>query len=79
MTLITVYPKDTMDEKTRIQKDITMFEENIKKTKLQTNKAIELATQYYQDSKYYLDKKDYFTAFGCINYAHGLLDAIIKF
>ena len=23
-------------------------------------------------------KKDYFTAFGCINYAHGLLDAILK-
>ncbi|MDH7507725.1 MAG: DUF357 domain-containing protein, partial [Candidatus Thermoplasmatota archaeon] len=28
---------------------------------------------------YYLEKNDYFTAFGCINYAHGLLDAIIKF
>ncbi|MCK5636423.1 MAG: DUF357 domain-containing protein, partial [Thermoplasmatales archaeon] len=30
------------------------------------------------DSKYYLEKKDYFTAFGCINYAHGLLDSILK-
>ena len=49
-----------MDEKTRIQKDIVMFEENIKNTKIQQNKAIELATQYYQDSKYYLEKKDYF-------------------
>ena len=68
-----------MDQKTRIKKDITMFEENIKNTNLQQNKIIELATQYYQDSKYYLEKKDYFTAFGCINYAHGLLDAIIKF
>ena len=68
-----------MDEKTRIQKDIVMFEENIKNTKIQQNKAIELATQYYQDSKYYLEKKDYFTAFGCINYAHGLLDAKIKY
>jgi len=68
-----------MDEKTRIEKDIVMFEENIKTTKTQQNKAIELAIQYYQDSKYYLEKKDYFTAFGCINYAHGLLDANIKF
>ena len=42
-------------------------------------KTIELAIQYYKDSKYYNDKKDYFTSFGCINYAHGLLDAIIKF
>jgi hypothetical protein len=70
-----------MDEKTRIQKDIAMFEENVKKTKTTKNnqKIIELAAQYFEDSKYYLEKKDFFTAFGCINYAHGLLDAIIKF
>jgi hypothetical protein len=73
-----------MDEKTRIQKDIIMFEENIKKPEkinltCSQKKTIELATQYYKDSKYYKDKKDYFTSFGCINYAHGLLDAIIKF
>ncbi|MCU0851009.1 MAG: DUF357 domain-containing protein [Candidatus Thermoplasmatota archaeon] len=72
-----------MDEKTRVQKDIVMFEENIKQlnhTKLseKQKKIIELATQYYQDTRYYSEKKDYFTAFGCINYAHGLLDAILK-
>ena len=72
-----------MDEKTRVQKDIVMFEENIKQindtllTEKQ-KKIIELATQYYQDTKYYSQKKDYITAFGCINYAHGLLDAILK-
>lgn len=73
-----------MEQKTRIKKDIVMFEENILKTKKiklisSQKKTIELAKQYYEDSKYYLDKKDLFTAFGCINYAHGLLDAIIKF
>ena len=72
-----------MDEKTRVQKDIGMFEENITQIDrdiLTENqkKTIELATQYYQDTKYYTNKKDYFTAFGCINYAHGLLDAILK-
>ena len=72
-----------MDEKTRVQKDIVMLEENIKQlnhTKLseKQKKIIELATQYYQDTRYYSEKKDYFTAFGCINYAHGLLDAILK-
>ena len=60
-----------------------MFEENLKKIndkiKLENSKVLELACQYYEDSKYYLEKKDYFTAFGCINYAHGLLDANIKF
>jgi len=72
-----------MDDKTRIEKDIVMFEDNIQKisnkSKPENSKIIELAKQYYEDSKYYLKKKDYFTAFGCINYAHGLLDAIIKF
>jgi hypothetical protein len=74
----------SLDEKTRIQKDITMFEENIEKTKElkvsnSQEKIIELASQYYEDSKYYFEKKDFFTSFGCINYAHGLLDSIIKF
>ena len=73
-----------MDDKTRIEKDIVMFEENIKKIKQKNmndaqKKTIELAGQYYEDSKYYLGKNDYFTAFGCINYAHGLLDAVLKF
>ena len=73
-----------MDEKTRIEKDIVMFEENLpklhnKKLSEAQEKTVELAKQYYKDSKYYLEKNDYFTAFGCINYAHGLLDSIIKF
>ena len=73
-----------MDEKTRIKKDIVMFEENLQKMQQrgidgEQNKIVELASQYYEDTKYYLGKKDYFTAFGCINYAHGLLDSVIKF
>ncbi|MCK4365815.1 MAG: DUF357 domain-containing protein [Thermoplasmatales archaeon] len=73
-----------MDEKTRIEKDIVMFEDNIsqindKKLTESQEKTVELAKQYHEDTKYYLDKGDFFTAFGCINYAHGLLDAIIKF
>ncbi len=74
-----------MDEKTRIEKDIIMFEENIKKLeeknkKLLKDPRITIASQYYEDAKYYLNKKrDYFTAFGCINYGHGLLDSLSKF
>jgi uncharacterized protein len=72
-----------MDEQTRVQKDIVMYEENIQEIKEKTlsdpqKKIIELSGQYYQDTKYYAGKKDYFTAFGCINYAHGLLDGILK-
>jgi len=75
-----------MNEKTRIEKDIVMFQENIsnlEKNNLKISqeqiRIVELSKQYFNDSKYYLKKEDYFTAFGCINYAHGLLDAIIKF
>ena len=73
-----------MDEKTRIEKDIVMFEENLsllkeKELNQSQQKTVELSKQYFEDSKYYLEKKDYFTAFGCINYAHGLLDSITKF
>ena len=73
-----------MDESTRIKKDLIMYEENIKnigKINLDDSqkKIVNLASQYCEDSKYYYSKKDFFTAFGCINYAHGLLDSIIKF
>ena len=72
-----------MDEMTRVKKDIDLFEKNIdllSKKKIDYDiKIVELASQYSFDSKYYYDKNDFFTAFGCINYAHGLLDAIIKF
>ena len=72
-----------MQEIERIKKDIVLFEENISQLKnikldYQQIKILELSKQYFEDSKYYLEKKDYFTAFGCINYAHGLLDAIKK-
>jgi hypothetical protein len=63
----------------RIKKDIELFEKNVENVGSIDEGAvgaIELAKQYYEDAKYYLCKKDYFTAFGCINYAHGLLDAI---
>ncbi len=70
-----------MGETERIKKDITLFEESVTELdslSLASNEeeVIELAKGYYEDTKYYLEKGDYFTAFGCINYAHGLLDGI---
>ncbi len=75
---------ESLDEKTRIEKDIKMFEENISilqkgKTGLTNDPRVAMATDYYHDSQYYLEKNDLFTAFGCINYGHGLLDALLKF
>ena len=34
------------------------------------------AVDYKNDSIYYLEKEDMRTAFGCIEYSHGLLDAL---
>ena len=73
-----------LDEPTRVHKDIVMFDDNLKtldESQLTDSqqKTLELAKQYHYDAKYYYDQNDHFTAFGCINYAHGLLDALIKF
>ncbi|MFH1447666.1 MAG: DUF357 domain-containing protein [Candidatus Micrarchaeota archaeon] len=70
------------DEEKRIKEDMVMFDENIVKAIGKTereNMIIDLATRYRKDAGYYLEKKDYVTSFGCINYAHGLLDALIKY
>jgi len=64
----------------RIESDIRQFYENVGEVKItpQTADVVELAKQYCEDTKYFLEKKDFVTAFGCINYAHGLIDAYRK-
>ena len=52
-----------MDEKTRIDKDIIMFEENIKalnekNEELLNDERVILGSQYYEDAKYYFEKKE---------------------
>ena len=70
-----------MDAIERIEKDIVLFANNIKeiesiKIDKDEKKVVEMAVNYSKDTTYYLEKKDYLTSFGCITYAHGLLDAI---
>ena len=70
-----------MSEAERIKKDVALFEQSLVQLdslSLTDNEAevVEHAKRYYEDTKYYLEKGDYFTAFGCINYAHGLVDGI---
>lgn len=65
----------------RINKDIELFLENIKEIDLNElnnyeNEVVERAKSYFDDTKYYLEKGDLITSFGCITYAHGLLDSI---
>jgi hypothetical protein len=67
----------------RIKKDIRKFEQNQKKLEgrrltKKEKEILELSKLYKEDSIFYLNKKDYFTSFACISYAHGLLDALLK-
>lgn len=68
------------DDKSRIESDIAQFYGNVKEVREtpENKHVLELAKQYCEDTKYFLEKKDYVTAFGCINYAHGLIDAFRK-
>jgi hypothetical protein len=72
---------DKVDAVERIEKDIELFAKNIKeiesiKIDEEEGLVVEMAKNYRKDTDYYLEKMDYLTSFGCITYAHGLLDAI---
>lgn len=64
----------------RIESDIRQFRQNVLEVKEtdETRDVLDLAKRYCEDTAYFLQKKDYVTAFGCINYAHGLIDAYRK-
>jgi len=71
-----------MDCKKRIVVDIEKLDESLKKIEsieftAKEKETIERAKSYKEDSSYYLEKGDEITSFGCITYAHGLIDAII--
>ena len=67
----------------RIEADIEKFDDSIKradKAELseEANEIVELSKMYASDCKSWLKKGEMDTAFSCISYAHGLLDAILK-
>jgi hypothetical protein len=71
-----------MECKERIIIDIKKLDESLKKIgsialTAREEEIVERAKNYKEDSSYYLEKGDEITSFGCITYAHGLLDAII--
>ena len=71
-----------MDCKKRIVADIEKLDESFKKISsieftAEEKEIVERAKSYKEDCKYYLEREDEITSFGCITYAHGLIDAII--
>lgn len=72
-----------MEIEQRIRTDIDRFHQRVSKVrdlklKGEEKQIVELAGMYASDSESWLGKKDFYTSFGCISYAHGLLDAILK-
>ncbi|MEM4633611.1 MAG: DUF357 domain-containing protein [Candidatus Anstonellaceae archaeon] len=65
-------------DRARILSDIKQFYENSSSIEEneENREILDLARRYCEDAKYFLEKEDYITSFGCINYAHGLLDAL---
>ncbi len=75
-------PEDKKTEE-RIEKDILKFYESVDEYKAlqgslgaREKEIAELSEMYASDAKSYLKKGDLYTAFSCISYAHGLLDAL---
>jgi len=71
-----------MDERERALKDIKKLEqviEQIKEAGLAEKyaKSYEWAGNYLTDAKHYFEKGNYFSAFGCANYAYGIIDGIL--
>ncbi len=70
-----------LESKEKITIDIQKLERNLKQVEHITfvgkeKEVYDRAVDYMNDSKYYLEKEDMRTAFGCIEYSHGLLDAL---
>ncbi len=70
-----------MDYKERIEKDIETLAKNLKEIESinfseKEKEVIARAENYRDDTSYYLKKEDYITSFGCITYAHGLVDSL---
>ena len=70
-----------MDYKERIEIDIEKLAKNLKEIESinfseKEKEVVERAKNYGDDTSYYANKEDYMTAFGCITYAHGLIDSL---
>ena len=81
LKLFGAYEMKDLESEEKIAIDIAKLERNLKqvediKFEGKEKEVYDRAIDYWNDSKYYLEKKDTRTAFGCIEYSHGLLDAL---
>ena len=72
---------NNLESPEKIKIDIEKLERNLREVEHinfegSEKEVYDRAVDYMNDSKYYLKKEDYRTSFGCIEYSHGLLDAL---
>ncbi len=72
-----------MEIEERVRKNIAIFRDNERRAEAlelgaDEKEVVELAKMYASDTEAWVSKGDYVTAFSSIEYAHGLLDAILK-
>lgn len=72
-----------MEIEERVRKNIAIFRENEKRAsglvlEEREIRVVDLAKMYASDTEAWMKKGDFVTAFSSIEYAHGLLDAILK-
>jgi hypothetical protein len=71
-------------EKERSEKSLLKLEQRLKDAeklglKTRYSRIFSLASQYARDSRHYFEKGDFFSSFGCSDYAYGLIDALLIF
>lgn len=72
-----------MEIEERVAKTVRLFDKNVRLAEglgltEGEGKVLDLARMYASDTLSFMRKKDYVTAFSSIEYAHGLLDAVLK-
>ena len=62
----------------RVENDIVQLRDMMKSLDVGEGDEVlfDLAQRYCKDAEYHLKKGDVMSAFGCINYAHGLIDSL---
>jgi hypothetical protein len=69
-------------EKERAQRSLKKLEKRMEEARKlgfheKYSEVFNLASDYTEDSGHYYSKGDYFSSFGCSDYAYGLIDALL--
>ena len=70
---------DYLDKTKRALTKVKILAPERSHTKKIAQDFLNMATSYYSDAHHFFEKGEYVDAFACVNYAHGWLDAGVRF